>query len=215
MQRMHFGASSERLAGQPDLFDEKVSLPMPPTALESISYERKKSKGRPKLPENLPRTRIDYDLSADEKAEFEKVEKIGEEISETLDFIPAKVTVIEHARAKYRCEKDGESTIRTAFAEPSPLLKSNASAGLLAHILASTFADHLPLNRREGVFKRHGVILPRSTLCEWKLGSGELLYALMPSLIGHVLAAPRIHTDDTTLPLIEGGTSSSHARRRS
>ena len=87
LRRMHFGASSERLAEQADLFEETVSVPVPPEALESITYERQKSKGRPKLPADLPRTRIEYDLSAEEKAEFERLTKIGEEISETLDFI--------------------------------------------------------------------------------------------------------------------------------
>lgn len=212
LRRLHFGASSERLAGQAELFAEAVSLPLPPQAIETITYERHR-RGRPALPKDLPRTRVEYDLTADEKSAFDALEKIGEEVSETLDYTPAKLTVIEHARAKYVCHKDGESTIRTAFAQPSPLPKSNASAGLLAQILTATFADHLPLHRQQRIFQRHGVELPRSTLCQWKLGCGELLAVLRAPLIEHVLNAPRVHSDDTTMPLIEGGRGSTKTAR--
>ncbi len=212
LRRMHFGATSERLAAQAELFQEKVDVPVPPEENIRVTYERHR-RGRPALPKNLPRERVDYDLSETEKAEFDSVERIGEEISETLEYTPAKLIVIEHARAKYACRKDGESTVRTAFAQPSPLPKSNAGAGLLAQVLVSTFADHLPLNRQEAIFKRHGVDLPRSTLCEWKLASGELLAVLRAPLIAHTLAAPRLHSDDTTMPLIVGGRGSTKTAR--
>ena len=171
LRRMHFGATSEKLSAQAELFQQTQELPVPPQDEITVTYTRQR-RGRPSLPKDLPRERVDYDLSDAEKAEFDALERIGEEVSETLEYTPAKLIVIEHARAKYACRKDGESTIRTAFAQPSPLPKTNAGAGLLAQILVSTFADHLPLNRQEMIFKRHGVDLPRSTLCEWKLASG-------------------------------------------
>jgi hypothetical protein len=89
----------------------------------------RQKRGRPALPKDLPRERVEYDLSEAEKAEFEELERIGEEVSETLEYTPAKLVVIEHARAKYACRKDGESTIRTAFAQPSPLPKTNMLLG--------------------------------------------------------------------------------------
>jgi transposase len=204
LRRLHFGATSEKLSGQPELFVQTQQLPVPPREEITVTYQRQR-RGRPSLPKDLPRERVDYDLSEAEKAEFDSLERIGEEVSETLEYTPAKLIVIEHVRAKYACRKDGESTIRTAFAQPSPLPKTNAGAGLLAQILVSTFADHLPLNRQEMIFKRHGVDLPRSTLCEWKLACGELLAVLRAPLIEHTLNAPRLHTDDTKMPLIEGG----------
>ncbi len=213
LRRAHFGASSERLAGQAELFVESVSLPMPALATETIHYERAKSKGRPKLPKDLPRTRIEYDLSATEKAQFDALVRIGEEVSETLDYTPAKLVVIEHARAKYRCEKAGEATVRVASAEPSPLPKSNASAGLLAQVLVAKYADGLPLNRQERIFARHGVELSRATLCDWVLGAAQLLGALMPSLKAHVLGAPVIFADDTTLDLLEPGRGQTRTAR--
>lgn len=206
LRRMHFGATSERLAGQAELFTGTVSLKLPaPPELEAVSFTRRKSSGRPSLPKDLPRQRIDYDLSEAEKAEFDAVARIGEEVSETLDYTPPVLTVIEHARAKYRCEKDGESTIRTAAAEPSPLPKSNVSAGLLAYVLVSKYQDHLPLNRQERMFGRHGVALSKTTLCDWTLGAAELLGRLIAPLTAHVLAAAAIGADDTTLQLAQSG----------
>jgi transposase len=206
LRRLQFGVSCERLSGQGELFTEAVSrLPLPAIDTESISYERRRSAGRPRLPQDLPRRRVEYDLSENEKAQFDSLQRIGEEISETLDYTPAQLVIIEHVRAKYRCHKDGESTIRTAAAEPSPLAKSNASAGLLAQVLVAKYADGLPLNRQEHIFKRHGLELPRATLCDWILGSSELLAPVLEWLKRHVLAAPVIFADDTTLDLILGG----------
>jgi transposase len=210
--RARFGASSEQLSGQGDLFADTVTIPVPPPA-PATTVTSHVRRGRPALPKDLPRERIEYDLSEAEKAEFDRIERIGEEISETLDYTPAKLTVIEHARIKYACRKDGESTIRTAFAQPSPLPKSNASAGLLAQIGVSTFIDHMPLNRQEAVFQRHGITLPRATLCEWKLGMAELLEVLLPPLKKHILNAPRLHSDDTTMPLQVAGRDSTKTAR--
>jgi len=206
LRRAQFGASSERLAGQGELFVEAVSLPVPPVQKQTIQYERER-RGRPALPKNLPRVRIDYDLTIEEKSGFEMLTRIGEEKSETLDYIPAKLQVIEHVRAKYAGTRkaDGVRTVLAATMPPAPLPKSNASPNLLAHLLVSKWADHLPLNRIESIFRRHGVELPRSTLCDWALGSTELLAVLYEALKKHVLLAPRVHADDTLIALQEQG----------
>ena len=206
LRRAHFGASSERTEGQAELFSEPVSVPVPPVQTESVSYERKR-RGRPALPKDLPRVRIEYDLTEAEKDNFETLTRIGEDKSETLDYIPAKLQVIEHVRVKYAATRkaDGSQTVVSASMPPAPLPKSNASPNLLSHVLVSKYADHLPLNRIEGIFQRHGVGLARSTLCDWVLGSTELLWVIYQALKVHVLAAPKIHADDTILPLCEQG----------
>ncbi len=206
LRRAQFGASSERLAGQGELFAEAVSLPVPPVQKETIQYERER-RGRPALPKDLPRVRIDYDLTEQEKSGFDTLTRIGEERSETLDYTPAKLHVIEHVRAKYAGTRkdDGARTVIAAAMPAAPLPKSNASANLLAHVLVSKWADHLPLNRIEGIFKRHGVELARSTLCDWALGSTELLAVLYEALKRHVFNAPRLHADDTIVPLQQEG----------
>ena len=202
LRRAHFGASSEQLAGQAELFAQKLSLPVLPVETETVTYERPR-RGRPALPKDLPRVRVEYDLTPEERAQFASLERIGEETSETLDYIPAKLQVIEHVRAKYAATRadDGSRTVLAAAMPPAPLPKSNASPNLLSHILVSKYADHLPLNRIEGIFRRQGVELSRSTLCDWVLGSTELLSVLYEALKGHVLAAPKIHADDTIIPL--------------
>ena len=210
--RARFGASSEQTSGQADLFEGPVTIPVPP-AVPDTKVAGHVRRGRPALPKDLPRERVEYDLSDAEKAQFDQVVRIGEEVSETLDYTPARLTVIEHVRIKYACRKDGESTIRTAFAQPSPLPKSNASASLLAQIGVSTFVDHMPIHRQEMGFQRQGITLPRATLCEWKLGSAELLEVLLPHLKKHILSAPRVHSDDTTMPLQEKGRGSTRTAR--
>ena len=205
MRRAMFGPRAERLEGQAELFAETEALPVPPEARERITYERQRA-GRPALPKDLPRTRIEYELGTDERAQFARVTPIGEEVCETLEYQPARLTVIEHVRLKYRCEDAaGAATIRTATAEPSPLPKSNAGASLLAQVLVAKYADHLPLNRQERIFARHGARIARQTLCDWALASTELLGRLMVPLREHVLAAPVIFSDDTTLQLAEPG----------
>ena len=202
LRRTVFGIRSERLAGQADLFVDTQSLPVPPEHKQRVSYWRRRT-GRPQLPADLPRSRIEYDLSCAEKAQFAHVTPIGEQVSQTLEFTPAKLTVIEHARLKYRCERtDGTRTICTASAYPSPLAKSNAGPGLLAHVLVSKYADGMPLARQERMFARHGLRLSRQTLCDWVLRACELLGSLSAPLRAHVLGAPVIFADDTTLPMV-------------
>ncbi|MFJ1257024.1 transposase [Cupriavidus sp. CuC1] len=123
----------------------------------------------------------------------------------------AKLTVIEHIRFKYAAMKNGESTIVTATAQPSPLPKSNASAGLLANIQVNTFVDHLPIHRQEMGYARLGIHLPRATLCEWKLGAAELLETLLPSSL---LAKQTLQTDDwdDLFALLAWQTGDVHAR---
>ena len=206
LRRAQFGASSERIEGQAELFQEKVSLPVPPVQSETITYERER-RGRPALPKDLPRVRVEYDLTDAEKNDFETLKRIGEEKSETLDYIPARLQVIEHVRVKYAATRklDGGQTVVSASMPAAPLPKSNASANLLSHVLVSKFADHLPLNRIEGILGRHGAAITRSTLSDWVLGSTELLSVIYEAMKIHVLAAPKIHADDTILPLCEQG----------
>ena len=214
LQRTTFGSRSERLAGQALLF---TTLPIPAPPKEGTTtiaaHQRKRCSGRPALPADLPRVRQDYDLTEEQKAGFDRLVRIGEVVSSTLDVVPQKVLVIDHVRAKYRAMKDGRSSIVVAEAQPSPLAKSNASAGTLAHVLASTYADGLPLTRQEKIFARHGIELSKTTLCDWKLGAAEKLAVLMPALKAHVLGAPVMFADDTTLKLLEKGRRTARTAR--
>jgi hypothetical protein len=125
LNRARFGVSSERLAGQAELFEAATELPIPPEPAK-VPVAGHTRRGRPALSKDLPRERVEYDLSDEQKAAFDEVEHIGEERSETLHYEPSRLTVIEHVRLKYVAKKDGESTIVTANAQTSPLPKSNA-----------------------------------------------------------------------------------------
>ena len=207
LRRAVFGARSERSIGQGDLFTQTTVLPLPPEAMQRVSYERARA-GRPALPADLARARIEYELDETERAEFVRLDRIGAQVSQTLEFTPARLTVIEHARLTYRCVRaDGSSTVRTASAQPSPLPKSSAGPGLLAHLLVSKYADGLPLARQERMFARHGVKLSRKTMCDWVLLACELLARLRDPLHQHILGAPVVFGDDTTLRLIVQGSS--------
>jgi len=211
-----FGRSSEVLhVGQAELFCEKVEVPIPPAQHERVGEHQRRRRGRPTIDANLPRCRVEHDLSDQDKAHFARVQCIGEELSETLEYTPARLVVLQHARLKYRCEDaQGDSTIRTAAAFTSPLAKSNAGAGLLAQVLVAKYADHTPLARQERIFARHGAAIARQTLCDWALGSCELLARLMVPLKAHVLASPVIFTDDTTLALQAGRGQQASKRGR-
>ena len=202
-KRKVFGPRGEALSMlQPELWSERVELPVPPESFEHVKGHQRRRTGRPAIGADLPCRRIEHDLSDEEKAQFQRVVCIGEEVTKTLEYTPAKLEVLEHARLKYRCEDEsGASTIRTAWAQPSPLARSNAGAGLLAHVMVSKYADHNPLARIERILARHDARVPRQTLCDWTLGSAQLLMPLMPVLKRYVLGSAVIFTDDTTLAL--------------
>jgi transposase len=204
LRRAQFGQSSERIEGQAELFVEPVTVPVPPKVTEKITYERTQP-GRPALPKDLPRVRLEYDLPAEDKQCSccgGALGRIGEDTSEQLDYIPARLQVVVHARQKYACRCGGNG-VKTAQMPEQPLPKSNASANLLSHLLVSKYQDHLPLARLERIFGRHGVPIARQTLCDWVLGSTELASVLSEALKRHVLAAPKIHADDTIVPLLD------------
>ena len=203
LRRRLFGPRSEVIhLGQAELWSDPVQIPVPSEERREVGAHTRRKGGRPAISPDLPRRRVEHDLSDVEKAGYAALERIGEEVSELLEYIPARLEVIQNVRLKYRCETaDGRSTVRTATAQGSPLPRSNAGAGLLAHVMVSKYLDHCPLARQSRIFARQGVALSRQTLCDWVLDATELLAVLMPALQRHVLASPVIFTDDTTLSL--------------
>lgn len=121
--------------------------------------------GRQRLPEHLPRERVVYDLPESELQCPQcqaALKPIGEEVSERLEYVPASLYVIEEVCPKYACEKG--CTVITAQKPMQPIEKGLPGPGLLAHVVVSKYADHLPLHRQEGMFEREGVKLSRSTM---------------------------------------------------
>lgn len=205
-----FGPSTEKYrVEQRDLFfNETESLLDAEDAGESeaadqgaVPATRRARGGRAALPPELPRVEIIHDLPEAQKhcpVDGTPLKLIGQEVSEQLDIIPAKIQVIRHVRLKYACGGCQEN-VQLAALPPQPLPKSNASPALLAYIATAKYQDGLPLYRQEKSFSRLNIELPRNTLARWMLGLGELVSPLLEQLRAHLLKSPLIHMDETTL----------------
>lgn len=208
-----FSASSEKSVDQHELFNE-VELTVAAEdiaeqnaneklALLPVSGRVAKKPGRKPLPKELPRVRIEHELSEAEKRCpcGCELSVIGEDTSEQLDIIPAKIQVLVNVRKKYAC-KQCEDGVKTAPLPQQPIPKSNASPGLLAHVAVSKYQDGLPLHRLEGILNRSGVEIPRSTLANWMMKAADLIQPLLDVLEGTLLHYPVLHCDETTVQVL-------------
>jgi transposase len=130
-------------------------------------------------------------------------QRIGEEVSEELDFVPAHLVVIEHVRIKMAC-RACEANITVAPAPVRPIPRSKAGAGLLSHVLVAKYADHLPLYRQERMLARAGIEIARSTLCDWVGGVAELVRPLVSVIRADVLASGYVRADETPIRVNRG-----------
>ncbi|HEY5573664.1 MAG TPA: IS66 family transposase [Anaerolineales bacterium] len=211
-----FGRSSERLVsdGQLGLFneaeagvndEEATAAESSETATVAVTAHRRQRGGRRPLPEHLEREDIVYELAASERVcphDGSALEVIGEETSEQLDIVPASVRVLRHRRLKYACPCC-QQHVRTATMPAQPIEKSQASPGLLAYVAVSKYADALPLYRQTQMFDRIGVALPRQTLSQWMIRSGELVQPLVNLLRDRLLDSPYVQMDETTVQVLK------------
>ncbi|WP_269490054.1 IS66 family transposase [Alkalilimnicola ehrlichii] len=167
----------------------------------SVPAKRRNRGGRVRLPAELPRVEVVHDIPEAQRYcphDGSELTCIGEEVTEQLDVIPARVQVRRHIRRKYAC-RCCEEGVHTASMPPQPLPRSMASPGLLAYIATAKYEYGLPLYRQAKGFERKGIPLPRNTLARWMVGVGELLTPLGQALQDHLLAQPLIHMDETTV----------------
>lgn len=215
-QLKRFAPSSEKFGAQGCLFNEAeqdVVTLAPEEEGDDTPIDQKappKKRGRKPLPAHLPRTRIEHDLP-----EAEKVcrccqgalHRMGEESSEQLDIVPAKVQVLQHVRFKYacrQCDRHGESSKIVTSAMPAqPIAGSIASAGTLATVLTAKYADGMPLYRQHAALLRGEVDIARGTLAQWCIKSGELLSPLFLALQQELLKNPFLHGDETTVQVLK------------
>lgn len=171
----------------------------PPSANRN---EGAKPRGRQALPKHLKRERIVHDLAEADKhctSCRQPLRHMGEEVSERYEYIPAQMLVVEDACQKYACS----CCIRTATKPAQPIEKSTASASVLAHVIVSKVADHLPVHRQAKMFRRFGVELADQTLCGWLRQSAELLTPLYERMKSFVLASKVVGTDDTPVKVLD------------
>jgi transposase len=207
LRRMMFGTKSEKVTReieQMELKLEELETRRAEGAATTLDTSAKNRPTRRPLPEHLPRE-VHTHLP-DEKACREcggELRKLGEDVSEMLEYIPASFKVIRHIRPKLSCTKC--DVIVEAPAPSRPIERGLAGPGLLAHVLVSKYADHLPLYRQSEIYARVGVDLDRSTLAGWVGASSHLLTPLVDAVRSHVLAANKLHGDDTPIPVLAPG----------
>jgi len=207
LKRMIFGAKSERFiptdSSQLALGLEGVELKEKEPETQTLSYTRNKPKktevpghSRMPLPAHLPRE--EHVIEPEENVEGGK--KIGEEITEILDYKPGKLFVQRYIRPKYVLPEDKGIVIGQL---PSlPIHRGNAGQGLLAHMIVSKFVDHIPFYRQVQQFKREGVVLPESTMNGWFSATCRLLSPLYEKLKSEVLKSDYLMADETPIPVL-------------
>jgi len=210
-KRYVFGRRSEKLdPSQLILFEGSGAQVEEPPQQASVAVSgsgpKKRNanhKGRRPLPTDLPRERIEHHPPKEQQVCSgcgQLKEIIGEEITEQLDYVPACFVVRQHVRYKYAC-KICLGNVSIAELPAFAIEKGRPGNGLLAHVLTSKYADHLPLHRLEGIFARHGIDILRSTLCDWVGACAELLSPIVGQMRKRILQSGKIHTDDTSVPV--------------
>ncbi len=210
-QRASFGRRSEQL--DPDqmafgLEDLEADLARAearkPCSASTEPSKPNKTPHRSPLPPHLPRAEcvlpVPHDACPDCGGALTDA---GTTSSEMLDWIPAQLRVVKVTRPKCACRACG--TLLQAPAPERVLAGGLATPGLIAHVLVSRYADHLPLYRQSQIFDRHGLAISRSTLSDWVGAACWWLEALHDRLVAYVMAGERVFADDTTLPVLDPG----------
>ncbi len=221
-RRAEFGRSSEKLARETEQLElaiealetdqaERLASAAPEAAaiVESVAEAQKPAR-RP-LPEHLPREEVMHRAGPACPSCGGALRRIGEDATETLDYVPGRFKVIRHVREKLSCR-----TCDTVVAAPAPdhaIARGRAGAGLLAHILVSKYDDHLPLYRQAEIFAREGVGLETSTLSGWVGATAAALKPLVDALAAEIMASETLHVDDTPVPVLAPGTGKTKTGR--
>jgi transposase len=129
------------------------------------------------------------------------LKRIGEEVSERLEYVPASLLVIPEACQKYACPRG--CTVVTAEKPMAPIEKGLPGPGLLAQVAVSKYGDHLPLHRQEAIFQWQGVELPHQTMADWMRQCAALVSPLYELMKQQVLGSKAIQTDDTSVPVLD------------
>jgi transposase len=155
---------------------------------------------RAPLPAHLPRERVQLPGPSACPCCGGRLAKLGETITKTLEVIPRRWKVVQTVRENFTCRAC--DTITQPPAPFHPIARGRAGPNLLAMVLEAKFGQHLPLNRQSETFAREGIDLDVSTLADWVGACSATLAPLVTLIRAHVVAAGRIHGDDTTVPVL-------------
>jgi len=211
LRRMQFGRKSEKLERQIEQLELKLEE-LETAKVSAASQRAAKLPGqarslikptRQPLPEHLPREVKTYSPQEQVCACGGRLRRLGEDVSEVLEYVPARFKVMRYVRPKLSCASC--ERIVQAPAPSRPIERGLAGPGLLAHVLVAKYADHQPLYRQAEMYAREGVELERSTLAGWVGGCSGLLEPLVQALHRHVMNASKLHADDTPVPVLAPG----------
>jgi transposase len=223
LHRMQFGRKSEKLERQIEQLELRLeelesnrskkepNAPEPAPVTASSTPTATKPTRRP-LPDHLPRQTRKHEPKETVCPQCQgELRKLGEDVSEMLEYVPASFVVIRHVRTKLSCAKC--DCIVQAEAPSRPIERGIAGPGLLAHVLVSKYCDHLPLYRQSEIYARQDVDLERSTLADWVGSTSRLLEPLVEVLRRYVMAAGKLHADDTPVPVLAPGNGKTKTGR--
>jgi len=217
LRRLQFGRSSERLNTEIDQLELKLEdLETEEARREPASTPRVATRApcvRRPLPAQLPREPHVYRRASTCTCPEcgGALRAVGEDVAEQLEYVPEHWKVLRHLRPKYSCT--GCQQRVQAPAPSRPIARGIAGPGLLAHVLVSKYADHLPLYRQSQIYAREGVEIERATLAEWVGAASALMEPLVDALGHYVLAAQKLHADDTPVPVLAPGTGKTKTGR--
>ena len=185
--------------------DPEPLAPLPAESQKPAPVRTKRNHpGRIPIPDHLERVEIVLDLPEEQKTCPESgrpLRQIGWEISEKLEYRPGRLIVNVYKRPKYEADDLEGPGVLLASMPDHPIERCKADVGLIAYLIVSKFADHLPLYRQNGIFEREGVDIPRATQTSWVLQTYEALTPLEKALKQAVLEGEILHTDDSIIPL--------------
>lgn len=204
LKRLIFGTKSERhITPNPDqktLFDlDPVEAPAPEKQI--IERNKPKAKNKPvrmPIPDHLPRVET---VIEPEGIDLTNAQKIGEEVTEFLNYKPSRIYVERIVRPKYKL--NNESIVVAELQNAQPIAKSNVGAALLSHICVSKFVDHLPLYRIVQMLKRENVVIAESTINGWVQNAMKMLDILFQHVRKKAMASDYIMADETPIPVLE------------
>jgi len=136
---------------------------------------------------------------------------VGEDVTEVLEYRPGRFEVVRHVRPAFSC-RACEAMVQAPM-PALPIERGRPGPGLLAHVLVSKYCDHLPLYRQSQIYARDGLDLPRGLLADWVGKSAELVEPMAAFIGRHALAGPRVHADDTPMPMLASGRGRTQTAR--
>lgn len=210
LKRARFGARSEKIERAIEQLELALEDIEAGEAADLAGHARKteapgKAKpARQPLPDHLPRAEMRHEpCGTCPDCGGDQLRKVGEDVTEVLDYVPASFRVIRHVRPRFAC-RSCDACVQVD--PPSlPIERGKPGPGLVAHVLVAKYCDHLPLYRQSEIYAREGVDLARSTMADWVGRAAALMAPLTEVLRAHVFAGDRLHGDDTPVPVLDPG----------